>query len=114
MSGLVFYIPEKLAATPVDGECIVNAYWTVHPTNGVAFYMSRKRPWGLEPGEADEPSPQCNRDRYTAEALQKKIYPEHEVKQIPVVFLRHAAREMHQIRKAATAAHKPGSATGRE
>jgi hypothetical protein len=70
----------------------------------VAFYTSRKRPFGLEPGEEDEPSPQCNSDRYTAETLQKRIYPDCITKQIPVVYLRHAIREMHRQRKIATAA----------
>jgi len=106
VTGIIFHIPEQLATTPTDGPCIVNAWWTVHPDKGVAFYASRKRPYGMEPGEQDEPSPQCNRDRYTAEHIQKRIHPDCETRQIPVVFLGHAIKEMHAQRKAAReAAH---------
>lgn len=101
MRGLVFHIPEELAATPTDGPAICNAWWTVHPEKGVTFYTDRKRPFGLEPGEQDEPAPQCNRDQYTAEHIQKRLYPDCTTKQIPVVFIGHAIKEMHVQRKAA-------------
>jgi hypothetical protein len=104
MKGIVFFIPEDIATTPAEGHCYVNRWWTVHPEKGVAFYASRKRPFGLEPGEEDEPSPQCTSDQYTAEALQKRMYPDCITKKIPVVFLRPAILEMHRQRKIATAA----------
>jgi len=105
MTGIRFYIPEATAATPVDGECIVNHWWTVHPERGVAFYASRKRPYGMEPGERDAPSPQCNFVQFTAEYIQRKFYPDCVTKQIPVVFLGHAVKEMH-VQRRALAEHK--------
>jgi hypothetical protein len=102
MSGIIFYVPEELALTPINGECIVNHWWTVHPEKGVAFYASRKRPFGLEPGEHDAPSPQCNAAEHTARYLNQKIHPDCETKQLPCVFLGHALKEMHRQRAALT------------
>lgn len=100
MSGIIFYIPEEQATTPANGHCIVNHYWTVRPEKGVAFYASRKRPYSMEPGEQDEPSPQCNSNQFTAEYLQKKMYPDCVTKMIPAVYLGPAIKEMHEQRKA--------------
>lgn len=104
MTGIVFYIPEATAISPIDGECIVNAWWAVHPEKGVAFYADRKRPYGMEPFEQDAPSPQCNSVQGTAEHNHKRLYPDCMTKQIPVVFLTHATKEMHRQRKALVAA----------
>lgn len=100
MNGIVFYISEALATTPENGTCIVNHWWTVHPEKGVAFYTTRRRPFGMEPGEQDEPSPQCNASQFTAEHIQKRIYPDCVTKKIPAVYMGHAVREMHVQRKA--------------
>ena len=43
MVGLAIYVPEELATTPIDGDCIANAWWAVHPDHGVVFYADRKR-----------------------------------------------------------------------
>ena len=58
MTGIVFYVPKDVATAPADGPCLVNRWWVVHPEKGIAFYCSRRRPFDLEPGEEDEPSPQ--------------------------------------------------------
>lgn len=105
MRGLVFHIPEATAATPIEGTAIVNRWWTVHPDKGLTFYATRKRPYGMEPGEQDEPSPQCNSNEYTARHLQQKLYPDCETRLIPVVFMQHAVKEMHRLRKAAAPDH---------
>lgn len=109
MSGFIFYIPEDVATTPAEGHAFVNRWWTVHPEKGVAFYATRRRPYGMEPGEQDEPSPQCNSDQYTAEHLQKKIYPCCITKKIPVVFIGPAIKEMHRLRKELADAKAPVS-----
>lgn len=101
MTGIVFYITLATAETPVNGHCIVNHWWTVHPEKGVTFYTTRKRPYGMEPGEQDEPSPQCNANEFTARHITQRLYPGHDVKLMPVVFLGHAIKEMHAQRKAA-------------
>ena len=101
MAGIVFFIPEDVATTPADGHCFTNSWWTVHPEKGVAFYCSRRRSFDLEPGEQDEPSPQCNRSQHVAEHIQKKIYPDCITKFIPAVFIGPAITEMHRQRKLA-------------
>lgn len=109
MIGITFYVPEDIATTPAEGHCYVNRWWTVDPERGVAFYASRKRPYGLEPGEEDEPAPQCNSDEYTANELTKRLHPDCIVKRIPVVFLRPAIVEMHKQRKALKTVPTPGA-----
>lgn len=104
MRGIVFYIPEDVATTPAEGHCYVNRWWTVHPEKGVAFYASRKRPYGLDPGEQDEPSPQCNSDECTSRALTARLHPECTSKLIRTVFLGPAIKEMHKQRAALLAA----------
>ena len=107
MKGIVFFIPEELATTPAEGHAFVNRWWTVHPEKGVAFYATRKRSFYLEPGEQDEPRPQCNSSQFSAEHIQKKLYPDCITKHIPVVFVGHAIKEMHRQRKALAAVTKP-------
>lgn len=94
---VIFYIPEDVATTPAEGHCFVNRWWAVHPEHGVAFYASNRRPL-LEPGEEDEPSPQCNSDEYTARALTRHNKPDCIVKLIHAVYIRAAIREMNKQR----------------
>lgn len=95
MRGRYFYVAEEVATQPADGECIANAWWAVHPEKGLKFYFV---PRGYF--HSEEPSPQCNRDRYTCEGLSAKLHPDCIVKQIPVVFLAHANKAMAQERAA--------------
>lgn len=104
MAGIVFYIARDLAAQPIEGACIVNRWWTVHPEKGLAFYTTHKRPFGMEPGEQDEPSPQCNGNEYTARVIQQHIYPDCGTEFVSLVFMGHAVKEMHAQRKAASEA----------
>jgi hypothetical protein len=104
MTGIIFYVPEALAVTPTEGHAYVNRWWTVHPDKGVAFHCTRRRSFDLEPGEQDEPSPQCNSNEFTARALTQRIYPDCDVKLLPVVFVGHAIKEMHRVRAEARAA----------
>lgn len=94
MKGTIFHIAEELAITPAEGLCITNRWWSVHPEKGLAFYF---QPFGYAASE--EPSPQCNQDRATAEHLQKRLHPDHLVKHMPLVFLEHAESEMRRLRK---------------
>ena len=99
MRGIVFHIPADTAVTPIEGHAFVNRWWTVHPEKGVAFYCTRRRGFDLEPGVADEPSPQCNSDEYSCRRIQQSLYPDCETKFLPVVFVGHAIKEMHRLRK---------------
>lgn len=98
-SGFIFYIPEEVATTPAEGHCFINRWWAVHPEHGVAFYASNRRP-SLDPGEEDEPSPQCNSDEFTARELTRRSKPDCVVKLIPAVFVRPAITEMNKQRAA--------------
>ena len=109
-SGVIFYIPEEIATTPAEGHCFVNRWWAVHPEKGIAFYCSRKRPYGLDPGEQDEPFPQCNSDEYTSRELTRRNHPDCGVKLIPAVFVGHAIKEMHKQRALLAAAKPTGDA----
>lgn len=101
MRGMTFYVPEDVATTPAEGHCFVNRWWMVHPEKGVAFYCDTRRSVWLEPGEKEEPSPQCNSCEITARHLAKKLHPDCEVKKLHAVYLRPAIVEMHKQRKAA-------------
>lgn len=93
MRGEFFHVPEDLAATPKNGEALVDRWWAVHPEKGLAFYFV---PRGYY--RSEEPSPQCNPDQHTAEVLTKQLNPDHVVKQIPVVFFAHAIKRMRELR----------------
>ncbi len=107
-SGVIFYVPLETATTPAEGHCFVNRWWTVHPEKGVAFYCSQRRPLGLDPGEQDEPSPQCNSNEFTSRELTRRNHPDCEVVFIPAVFLSEAIREMHKARTALSASRSTG------
>ena len=109
-TGVIFYVPIEVATAPAEGHCFVNRWWTVHPEKGVAFFCSRKRPYELDPGEQDEPSPQCNSDEYTSRELTRRNHPGCEVKLIPAVFVSPAIKEMHKQRAALAAAKPTGAA----
>lgn len=97
-SGFIFYVPEDVATTPAEGHCFVNRWWTVHPEHGVAFYAANRRSFFHEPGDEEEPCPQCNSDEYTARELSRCNHPDCEVKLIPTVFIQAAIKEMHKQR----------------
>jgi hypothetical protein len=59
-----------------------NAWWTCHPEKGLAFWCGNKRRRSLE-----HASPQCNHIEATARYLQQKLWPDHEVRQIPLVLV---------------------------
>ena len=92
--GTVFHIPYEQAITPKDGDCITGAYWSFHPSKGLAFYAKLS---GY--AKSDTPSPQCNRQEETAKRLTARLYPDHEVLFIPVVFMGHAYKEFNRLKK---------------
>jgi hypothetical protein len=69
------------ATTPRDGEVLTNRWWVVHPEYGVAFYRMYPR----DPYRA----PQCNHDERIARDICDRLYPGHEVRLIPAVFVGH-------------------------
>lgn len=93
MRGIVFHVPIETATTPADGACLVGHWWSIHPEKGLAFYAHLS---GF--ARSEEPSPQCNASETTARHIAKKLYPDHEVRLIPTVFMAHAMREMNRLR----------------
>jgi len=103
----VFWIAVDEATTPANGECIVNNWWTVHPVHGLAFYAQLH---GYAANEA--PSPQCNQSESTAKFLGGKLWPDHRVEQIPVVFMAHAEKAMRKLKAQGIAARSDKTGTG--
>lgn len=97
--GRALWIDLETAQRPSSGECIVGAYWSVHPERGVAFYY---QPFGY--ARSEEPSPQCNYDERTSRLLTARCWPGHECQHIPVVYLTHARRAMSADKAALRAA----------
>lgn len=105
MRGTIFYIPLDKAMEPHSGNCIVGHWWTVHPEKGVAFYAQLT---GY--ARSEEPSPQCNSTRWIADHLQKRLWPECETRQIPVVYMAHANAEFKRLREEAIRTKKERAA----
>lgn len=105
--GTVFYVQEAEATTPASGECIANHWWTVHPVHGLAFYAQL-----LGYAANETPSPQCNQSEGTARLLAGKLYPDHEVRFVPAVFIRHAERAMEILRAQAIEARRAETQSG--
>jgi hypothetical protein len=98
MNGVTFYVPLDLATTPLDGECLVNRWWAVHPEKGVAFYAHA----GLRRVDHDEhrPAPQCNESEYTCRALTPRTHPDCDVVFIPVFFVSQAVKVARELARA--------------
>lgn len=102
--GRALWIDLETAQRPSSGECIVGAYWSVHPERGVAFYY---QPFGY--ARSEEPSPQCNYHESTSRLLTERGWPDHECRHIPVVYLTHARRAMAADKQALVSNRKDGS-----
>jgi len=94
LKGRFIHVPIDAATTPRNGECLCDRWWAVHPQKGVAFYYT---PFGGCASE--EPSPQCNAQEWTVKHLTKRLYPDHDVIKIPVVYMGHALQAMREDRE---------------
>jgi hypothetical protein len=94
----LIYVPIEQAVQPANGEAIVDAWWTVDPLKGVVFYAVTR---GYL--RSENVSPQCNHNEATCRLLTGKLYPECEIRHIPVVFVEHAERQLRERRKASAA-----------
>lgn len=92
--GQVLYVPISLATTPANGRCLVDRYWTVHPERGLAFWFEPKGYY-----RSEEPAPQCNSSEVVCLTMTVRLYPGHECRFVPVVYLAHANREMWRLRE---------------
>lgn len=101
LRGTVFWVSERESTTPANGDCIVDHWWSVHPEHGLAFYAE------LNGYAASESSfPQCNQSEGTAKMLGERLWPDHEVRKIPVVFMAHADRAMRKLKAQAIEARR--------
>ena len=94
MRGVFFHVPLNRAQEPADGEAMCDRWWAVHPEKGVCFYAVLRGFY-----RDDEPSPQCNTSEHVARRLTAKLNPDHEVRQLPVVFMTHARKEMLRLKR---------------
>jgi hypothetical protein len=97
MRGVYFHVPIDTAITPADGKCLADRWWAVHPDKGLLFYAVLHGYF-----RDDEPAPQCNSSEATMRLLTAKMTPDHEVRHMPIVFLKHAWREMNRLKKEPT------------
>lgn len=103
MKGEYFYVPLATAISPINGEALCDHWWSVHPERGICFYFQ-----ATGYARSEEPSPQCNPNEGNARRLNAQFKPDHEVQFLPVVFMGHAQKEMHRIRRERAAkAHTP-------
>ena len=107
--GRALWIDLETAQRPSSGDCIVGAYWAVHPERGVAFYY---QPFGYARSEL--PSPQCNYDETTSRLLTERGWPDHESRHIPVVYMNHARRAMSADKRALETLARDGSGTQKD
>ena len=107
LRGTVFWVPEQTATTPANGDCIVDHWWSVHPEHGLAFYAQLT---GYAASES--PSPQCNQSEGTAKMLGERLWPDHEVRKVPVVFMAHADRAMRKLKAQAIEARRAETRSG--
>ena len=74
---------EEVSTPPRSGmfEVKVNEWWLVNKAGELLFYRRT-------PKSTSYSSPMCNPDKRVAEVVGKQ-YPDHELKQIPLVFIPH-------------------------
>lgn len=87
-----FNVPVDVATTPFGTGCLVNQWWIVDPEKGLLFC------YHLANSTNDDPWPQCNSDEKTAKILYEKMYPDFELRLIPIVFTIHANSIMRRDR----------------
>lgn len=85
LRGNLEYVTFDEATTPRDGEVLTDRWWIVHPERGIAFY----RMWPKDRYR----SPQCNHDERISRQLCEQLYPDHEIRLIPAVFIGHRPQE---------------------
>lgn len=94
---MLIYVPKETAVIPRDGECLVNHWWIIHPEQGLAFYIPTLR-------AQTDPMPQCNKSEEVTRTLAERVYSNHAVEQIPIVYASHAIAVRHALQRAATGA----------
>jgi len=87
LQGKLMYVPLSVATQPINGECLCNRWWIVHLNRGLAFYWVGKGCYRM-----DEPAPQCNANEHITRRLMEQLWPGHECRFLPVVYLGHARR----------------------
>lgn len=71
------YVPIDEATTPKDGECLVGRWWIYKSDEGIALAQITKHYY----------APQCNHNQLVIRTLMEALYPDHELIEIPVVYL---------------------------
>lgn len=77
---------EKLVE-PIDGLnfCYKDRFWIVTPEEEILFYNPRKRKYSYS-------MPQCNAAEAIAIRIRDKMFPDFEVRHIPLIFVPDSAR----------------------
>jgi hypothetical protein len=82
-ASLVFMPEDEVLSANGICQVLRNQWFSVDLEKGLAFYQSDKR----RAGQLRGASPQCNSSEHTARSLNQRLYPDFEVKLIPLVLL---------------------------
>jgi hypothetical protein len=79
---MIFHLSERIATDPAEGECFVNRWWVLHPEHGLTFYCKQQL------------VPLAYKTEKEARSIGTQLFRNFIVRQIRVVYLAHARREM--------------------
>ncbi len=85
------HVPLDLLQRPISGECLIDAFWMVHPDKGALYVLDDHQ--ASYSGAVREA---CNRDE---RLVHRFLQADHVVQQIPVAYLAHGARLGEEFRK---------------
>jgi hypothetical protein len=90
------HISLDVLQTPASGECVVDAFWMVHPDKGALYTLDEHQARYTE----------CVRAIYNYDTRIVKMFlqPDHEIVQIPVAYLTHGVRAASDFSKRVLAA----------
>jgi hypothetical protein len=78
------HISLDMLQTPASGECVVDAFWMVHPDKGALYTLDEHQARHTD----------CVREAYNYDTRVVKMFlqPDHEIVQIPIAYLAHGRR----------------------
>lgn len=79
MSRPLIYLPLEAAITPKDGDCMTKRWWVYRPGEGLVFAKIGR----------DHHAPQCNSNKIITESIRARLYPDHGILYVEVVYLGH-------------------------
>lgn len=85
------HVPLDVLQTPCSGECVVGAYWMVHPEKGALYVLDDFR--------ASSPHDVREVYNYDKRIVERFLQEDHVAMQIPVAYLIHGRRAAPAFQK---------------